>query len=660
MTNQFLPAAYLKKFAAIICIVVSVQTQAQFVDLRLLGTYSTSIFDEGATEIAAYDAATQRIYSVNANSSSLDVIDISDPSLPSYLFSIDLTPYGNQANSVVINAGYVAAAVEADDKQANGSVVFFDADGNYINQVEVGALPDMITNSPNGRYILVANEGEPNSDYSVDPLGTVSIIDVIGGIPALTQGDVYSVDFTAYDILPIDAAIKINGPGSSVSQDLEPEYIAVSYNSRKAYVTLQENNAIAEISIQQKKVLNLYPLGYKDHSLTENALDASDKNSSIVNITTQPVFGMYQPDAIAAPKIGNQTYLITANEGDVREYDALEEASRISSLDLDDTAFPDEATLKSDNVIGRLNVCNTLGDTDNDGDYDALYAFGARSFSIWNTTGGLVYDSGDDIEQITNTQYPANFNASNTSNTKKGRSDDKGPEPEGLTTAKILGDTYLFLGLERMGGVMIYNITDVNSPEFIEYENNRDFSVTPDEGVGGDLGPEGFLFIPATSSPTGKNLLAVSNEISGTISFYATDYSCGFNKVSVCYDGVSYCLPVAAAEDFLALGGTVGECTDLKTAEDAVTNIDANIVVYPNPAKDHVKIIFHALEAGNWNIELMDVTGKIIYNQQYATDGTHLVESIALDVQTFSAGTYFYAMYNDAGKMFTGKLMIQK
>ncbi|MGL5035231.1 MAG: choice-of-anchor I family protein, partial [Microcystaceae cyanobacterium] len=257
-------------------------------------------------------------------------------------------------------------------------------------------------------------------------------------------------------------------------------------------------------------------------------LDASDRDSAI-NIRNWPIFGMFQPDAIASYTANNQTYYITANEGDAREYGDYVEGVRISTLTLDPVAFPNAAELKNNANLGRLLVTTERGDTDGDGDYDQLYTFGGRSLSIWNNQGQLVFDSGDDFERITAEQFPEYFNVSNSNNTLDNRSDDKGPEPEGLVTGKINGRTYAFVGLERIGGVMVYDVTDPVSPTFVQYINNRDFTVATSSAAAKDLGPEGLAFIAAADSPNGKPLLVVANEVSGTTTIYEID-SESFNE----------------------------------------------------------------------------------------------------------------------------------
>ena len=490
------------------------------IELEEIGSYRTGIFDGSAAEIVDYDEKTQRLFVINASDQTIDVLDASDPGNPTLISQIDITPYGNNANSVAIRRGIVAAAVQNHVKTDPGSVVFFDTDGNFINQITVGALPDMLTFSPNGVWLLIANEGEPNDDYSIDPEGSVSIIRVPFSklfIAKLTDTDVVTLDFKKYNDQPIDPQIRIFGPNATVAQDLEPEYIAVSQNSRYAWVTLQENNALAKIDIWRKKVLKLIPLGTKDHLVYP--LDPSDKNG--VKIEPWPVKGMYQPDGIASYRYHGKTFLVTANEGDSRDYDTFSEEARVEGLPLDFTVFPNQRDLKDEKKLGRLQVTRMNGDTDGDFDFDELYAFGARSFSIWTGDGQQVYDSGDDFEQYIAKNRFTGFNADNVENNKfDTRSDNKGPEPEGVAIGRILNRYFAFIGLERVGGIMVYDITNPYDVKFVQYVNNRTFNGDPASDTTGDLGPEGLHVIPRHKSPNGYPLLVVGNEVSGSTTIY--------------------------------------------------------------------------------------------------------------------------------------------
>ncbi|MBW4485063.1 MAG: choice-of-anchor I family protein [Tildeniella torsiva UHER 1998/13D] len=504
-----------------------------------LGTYETGVFDASAAEIVVYDPGSQRLFVVNAQVPAVEVLDISDPANPTKLFDIDPSAYGAGANSVAISNGIVAVAIENAEKTDPGSVVFFDIDGNFLNAVTVGALPDMLTFTPDGTKVLVANEGEPNDDYTIDPEGSISIIDLSGGVENLTQASVTTADFTAFNDQQdelVASGVRIFGLNATVAQDVEPEYIAVTGDSSTAYVALQESNALAVVDIASGAVTDILPLGFKDYSVVP--LDASDRDDAI-NITTYPnLFGMYMPDAISLYEVGGETYIVTANEGDARirpDGDLEDEAgnviaeegvffneeARVSDLALDPVAFPNAAELQADEALGRLTVTTTLGDANGDGLYEELYAFGGRSFSIWDTQGNLVYDSGAEFEQTLAELLPTEFNSDNSENGSfDSRSDAKGPEPEGVTIGEVNGRTYAFIGLERFGGVMTYDITNPTEAFFVDFVNNRDFAGDAETGTAGDLGAEGLTFISAANSPNGSPLVVVANEVSGSTTVF--------------------------------------------------------------------------------------------------------------------------------------------
>lgn len=888
--------------------------------LTPLGAYTTGIFDGAAAEIVAYDPETQRAFVTNVANAGIDVLDISDPSAPALLMTIDVSPYGADANSVDVHDGVVAAAIQANDKTANGSIVFFTTGGEFIAAVEAGALPDMITFTPDGLKVITANEGEPNDDYSVDPAGSVTIVDLSNGVANVTQDDATQVSFAQFNDAVLDESIRIFGPNATVAQDLEPEYVAVSPDGNTAWVTLQENNALAIIDIAAGEAISLAGLGLKDWNrpqatlqaiefadrpllgataagqeillggfsglffegvdeatgnlkfithpdrgpnpepvdvdddgvderpfalpdyqaqwvrfevnpasneiyltgvtpltradgtpisglpnlageaglayadeepvdlygnaldfdpygadmegivkadddtywmvdeyrpaiyhfdpagvlierfvpagsneneasvevgaealpaifaqrrpnrgfeavaykdgilyafiqspidnpddardsssrrgkvnrilafdtatnetigqylyvldggavdkigdavalddgtmlvierdaavgpeakkyiyhidlsnatningmaeglglelqspaalaaagihpvqkslyvdlvaigylagdkpeglafvdentlavlndndfgisgafstttgllgenpnptpevlglihLTHIGLDASNRDDAI-NIRNWPVYGIYMPDAIAAYEANGQVYLVTANEGDSRDYAGFSEEKRIGDMVLDWSVFPNAAELQRSENLGRLLSTTAGTDTNGDGLVDRLLTLGGRSFSIWSTDGKLVYDSGSLIAEITADLYPDDFNANGENGTFDDRSDDKGTEPEGVAIGQIGTQTYAFITLERIGGIMVFDISKPAAPHYVTYVNNRDFSGDAEAGTAGDLAPEGVKFIAAADSPTGEPLLLVANELSGS------------------------------------------------------------------------------------------------------------------------------------------------
>lgn len=440
------------------------------------GTENIQLKD--SAEIVSYDSQSKNIYVTSSQGSKLDVLT---PSTGAKISSIDLSKYGTP-NSVATYGGTVAVAVEADTKTDPGKVVFFNAStGAFQKSITVGALPDMLTFTKDGKSLLVANEGE--SKDGIDPEGSVSIIDMSHGVASATASTAGFSAFNADRAALKSGGVRIFDSANSVAQDLEPEYVATA--GGKAYVTLQENNALAIIDIATNTVTDVISFGTKDHSLPGNGLDASDKQD-IGNIQNYNLKGLYQPDAISAYEVEGKTYLVTANEGDARKED-----ERISKANLD----PSVSLIED----GRIEISTVDGDTDGDGDIDVPHSFGARSFSIWDDQGGLIFDSGDFLEQLT----------IDAGTFIEKRSDNKGPEPEGIALG-LFDDIFLaFVGLERAGGIAIFDITNPDSPSFLDYIFNDM-----------DIAPEGLTFISKDESNDGFAFLLVSNEKSGTTTRY--------------------------------------------------------------------------------------------------------------------------------------------
>ncbi|MCS7004878.1 MAG: choice-of-anchor I family protein [Cytophagales bacterium] len=506
--------------------------------IRYITSYDTEE-GVGAAEIIAYDSATKRLFLVSnpTNSSYLEILDISNPSNPTHLLSIDMEQYGLAVNSVAVKNGIVATAVEDSTRTNPGKVVFFDINGNYLHQVQVGVQPDMLTFTPDGTKVLTADEGEPNSNYTIDPEGSVSIITIPGGnIANITSATVQVLKFTDFDSsgsrfheLPKDFRASSAGKGSKISQDIEPEYITISDDGTKAFVALQENNAIARIDIPTARIDTIFSLGYKNFP-AGGGLDASDRdsaNTTSIRIRNYPVWGAYQPDGIHYVVIGGKGYVLSANEGEMREYP--ENCSTCSFVDFARVNTFTAAQLRSryDSVagqlsfdslrtneqLGRLRIDTVIARKPDGTPFRQIVTFGARSFSLWDAqTGQLAYDSKSEFELITSQETPHRFNGDRkaTGNLFDTRSDDKGPEPEYVVAGKIGNKTYAFIGLERIGGFMMYDITNIDKIKYVAY--------VPNAAI--DDSPEGMLFIPASQSPNGKDLLLLANETSGTVSFY--------------------------------------------------------------------------------------------------------------------------------------------
>jgi DNA-binding beta-propeller fold protein YncE len=520
MTKNALRLLALSAFALLL-LAPTALAAADPVSLGFLGR--TAAGGEETAEIAAYDPVRKRVFATDAVNNQLDIYDFSKPAAPAPLGSIDLSPWGDGPNSVAYLSrfgGIVAVAEQAAAVGEPGSVEIFDTKGKHLASFPAGALPDMVTSADEERYLLVANEGEPASDGSIDPEGSVTVIDLRWGLKRPI------VRTAGFDGVPLFGPVRIFTPGSTVAQDLEPEYI--TSEGDRAWVSLQEANAIAVLDIDRARFTFVRSLGFKDHGASGNGFDATDKDNAPTIQSHPNVFGMYQPDAISAftvrvklpcfgwlchfqPRYATRTLIATANEGDARDYDFFAEEERVKDLDLDPTAFP--AGIEGDLQLGRLTVTSTLGDADEDGDHEQLYAFGGRSMSLLDAFGGVEYDTGDQLERLSATLDPVNFNKDNVPSKIDNRSDNKGPEPEGVATGVVGGHTYAFLAGERNGMIYAFDLSSTpGEAEFAGWINGRDT----------DLGPEGLAFVPRSESPGRKAaMLLVTNEISGTVAAYS-------------------------------------------------------------------------------------------------------------------------------------------
>lgn len=482
--------------------------------------------DSGAAEIVAVDTVFNQMFVVNAQLGQVEVLDIEDPLMPSLTGQLDIAAAATDSgktlgaiNSVATNSSYVAVAIENDNRQQAGIAAVYNLeDLSLAATFEVGAGPDMITFDLLGQRLLVANEGEPSDDYSVDPEGSVTLIELADGLDAAEVTQIGFSEFNAGGARAseLPEGVRVYGPNASVAQDLEPEYITVTLDNRKAFVSLQENNAVAVIDFGDKAVSEIFALGTKDFGVKGNELDVNDDGS--INFALWPgVVGMYQPDALSSYQYGGNNFFITANEGDARDYTGFSEERRANELDgvngpAIDPANPSAAAAADDSRLGRLKVSSEAGDSDGDGDVDQITAFGARSFAIWDAEGNLVFDSGAELARMTEALLGQNANDSDT------RSDDKGAEPEGLALISSLDRIYAFIGLERTGGVAVYDVTSPYGVQFVQYVNNRNFAADLQNETG-DVGPEGVTgFLK-----DGSGYIVVGNEVSGNVRIFKLD-----------------------------------------------------------------------------------------------------------------------------------------
>lgn len=496
--------------------------------------------DGGVAEIVSWNKENSSFYLVNGSTdpASLEIVAMPesgyDPGAPLPLeltTSIDIVAllaevapgftYGDLTSVAVSTASnLVYVAVQEADFAAPGLIVALGYDGEYVTSYEAGVQPDMVTTAGGGRYVLTADEGEPrDSTVANDPEGTITVVDTkTGAVKHLGFGDTDKIDPDVHvrgvEESPAGSGLfPARGLEDAVT-DFEPEYITVSGrgDDLTAYVSLQENNAIATVDVDKRQLVSVHSLGLKDHSAPGNEIDVI--RDGAIGIESVPAWGQYMPDGVASYEVDGETYVLSANEGDAAEF--IEQV-----IDSDDLApyLPvgsAAAEYFADLPSGGIEVAADMGT-------DGVYLYGARSFSIWSA-GDMqqVFDSGSDFEDITAERLPDYFNISNDDfepDDFDKRSNRKGPEPEGVTVGQVAGRTYAFVGLERIGGVMTYDVTDPAEPLFVNYVNTRDFPAAENT----DNSPEGLDFIPASESPTGTAMLLVAFEVGGRVAAYELD-----------------------------------------------------------------------------------------------------------------------------------------
>ncbi len=442
------------------------------------------------SEIVAYDALTDTLWV--AGTTGVDVLSrISGQQVA----NINVGNFG-AVNSVAIFEGLAAFAIEnTTDRTLPGVVVFFNTvtSQQVGAPVTVGSLPDMLTFTPDGARVLVANEGPPNPrpTTAADPVGSVSVIDV-------ATRSVTTLPITAsipgYDSLRL---FKSSGlatqPASYSAYDPEPEYIAVDKTGKFAYVGLQEANGMAVLNLQTLAFERIVNLGLKDFNVDGTEIDPSDRNAAgvtdgVVNFVKVPVKGLYQPDTIAAYEHKGRTYLVMANEGDARDNgNADGEDERRGAAGSGAAEYVADNTL-----LGRLALSNL--DSVKGG---PLVKFGAHSFSIRDSAGNIVFDSGSTLDR--EAQRLGIYDDT--------RSDNKGVEPEGVALLEIEGRVLAFIGLERTktSAFAVFDITDPKAVSYIDMiVSELDVSV------------EGLTAFKAGS----RYFVATANEVSDSTSLF--------------------------------------------------------------------------------------------------------------------------------------------
>nr|WP_306812893.1 choice-of-anchor I family protein [Paenibacillus soyae] len=500
--------------------------------LNKIGSYEVGTHNEdgGVAEIVKYNKDNGKFYLVNGSSNppSLDIVSLGDGQgelkkektvLVKELAETNGFVFGD-LTSVVVNTetDLVYVAVQEADAAKPGKILALDYDGELVKEYAAGIQPDMITATADGKYVLTADEAEHRTGVpGADPKGSVTIVDTVGGKSVQVYFDKPAVIADDVHIRgAVDANGIIAGAGTKADAlyDLEPEYITISEDGKLAYVTLQENNAIATVDIAKGEIVSVKSLGYKDYNDPANELDiVKDGEIKFENV---PFLGAYMPDGIASYTVDGKTYVVTANEGDATEWPNRVGVSEVGELkgklDAESEAYK---FLQGTDAYDGVEAMTDRGN-------DAIYMYGGRSFSIYEAdTMKQVFDSGSDFERITATAVPEYFNTSNSKAKLDDRSEKKGPEPEDVKIGVIGDRTYAFIGLERIGGVMMYDVTNPLEPSFVSYVNTREFADTEGEVIlDTDTAPEGLEFISAEDSPTGNPLLLVAFEVGGKVGVF--------------------------------------------------------------------------------------------------------------------------------------------
>ena len=552
------------------------QNPPSAVSLTLLSRYSSGQFGVGAAASVAYYGGNRTTLIANRHSNRIEVVSLTNPATPQMTAQIDAS--GDAATALGRAMGAVAAVAAYDDTDAtmdrdriavtvmgvgrtdNGAVVVYKAaDRSRVAVLQTGVGPQAVAFSQDGRYVITADKGAPAPDYSVDPEGSISVVDLTPTpvAPATTAPAAISVlDFRAFNVTgvtPIPATSReteiqadvrfTNRSGATRAHDFDPVAVTTAVNSR-AFVSLQENNAMATVALNPARIETIVGLGSKDFNTSTSSMDASDQDAGGA-LTARPVRGFRQPGALLAFRNTDEVLLITANTGAPRMLPGLDETTRAATLLLDSTVFPTAATLQQNANLGRLIVSAAEGNAPatgtgtgavpQDPDRETIFTFGARSFSIIRTTGFPIFDSGNDFERVTLERLTTNFNsAANANGTGDTRSDDQGPAPKAVAIGQIDGAAFAFIGLSEVGGIMVYAMdSTLRSARFLEYKSDRTFNVAasnpdgngdgaPDSNpAAGDLGPSQMIFVPISASPTADSLLIVGNAVSGSTTVYA-------------------------------------------------------------------------------------------------------------------------------------------
>ena len=265
---------------------VSALSSAYAQEFTQVGQYGVG--EDSAAEIIASDG--KILAYTNSDKGSVDFVNISDPSNPTAVISVDV---GGEPTSVAIHDGYAVAAVNTSSSftDPSGKVVVIDMwDYKVVKEIALAGQPDAVSISPDGKFAAIAIENERDEDLNDGlipqyPAGNVAIVDLKGEV---TYADV-------------------RGLAGIAPSDPEPEFVAIN-DKGEIVVTLQENNHMVVLD-SSGNVISDFSAGKID------LYDIDDTKDGYYMPVGSRQGVRREPDAV---KWIDNDHFVTANEGDYK------------------------------------------------------------------------------------------------------------------------------------------------------------------------------------------------------------------------------------------------------------------------------------------------------------------------------------------------------
>ena len=321
-----------------LCALLTLAPLASALELKPLALYQSG-YPEG-TEIVSLQASSMRVIVSNSAQGQVDILQLDPAKGLNRIARHSLVAEGmGEITSAIFHpsADLFAVCIRNSDGLKNGRVEFRAADdGKLLNTVEIGIWPDSLAFSPKGDFVVVANEGEGyvrDGEGFRSGEGSISLIDLRAGVAAAKHSLI-----TLPDLAGVEGATQaehkrlvermIDGeelkiPFGTSPEHIEPEYVTFSPDGTRAYVSLQENNAIAVVDVLQGKLDRVFGLGTVRH-----AADIVDDGQYA---PTAELFALREPDALAVSADGR--YLISADEGDTVQKTLVELSLNVYATD---------------------------------------------------------------------------------------------------------------------------------------------------------------------------------------------------------------------------------------------------------------------------------------------------------------------------------------